>query len=96
MKGALIGLAIAITLLALAYFKLAVYRTKTSIDFHVHDTYFVIDNTVAIVFALLVMGTFFSTGGLIGTQAKNKVFWLLAVLFLLIDTYYAISFFKDI
>lgn len=92
MKGALIGLFLGIALLALIYFKLAVYRSKTSFDIYFHDTYFVINNTFAVVFALIFLGTFFSIGGIIGMHFRSKLFLLLTVLFLAIDIYYVVSF----
>jgi hypothetical protein len=94
MKGALIGLFIGLTLLVFLYFKLAPYRSSTSFDIHVHDTYFVLDYLSATGFALIFLGTFFAIGGIIYTHFKSKLFWLLTVLFLSIDTFCAASFFK--
>jgi len=94
MKGALIALFLGIALLVMIYFKLVVYRSKTSFDIHFHDTYFVLDYASAIVLAIILLGTFFSIGGIIGTHFKSKLFWILTVLFISINTYYVVSFNK--
>jgi hypothetical protein len=94
MKGALIGLFIGLTLLVFLYLKLAPYRSSSSFDIHVHDTYFVLNYLSAIGFCLIILGTFFAIGGIIGTQFKGKLFWILALLFLSIDIYYGVSFYK--
>jgi hypothetical protein len=94
MKGALIGLFIGISLLLFLYFKLAPYRSSTSFDIHFHDTYFVLDYLSAIGFSLILLGTFFAIGGTIGTHFKSKLFWILTVLFLSIDTVYIVSLYK--
>lgn len=94
MKGALIGLFFGLTLLVLLYFKLTPYRSNSSFDIHFHDTYFVLDYVSAIGFAFILLGTFFSIGGIIGTRFKSKLFWILTVIFLSINIYYGVSFYK--
>jgi|GEM_PF-1591956 len=94
MKGALISLSVGVVLLVIIYFKLSVYRGKGSFDIHFHDTYFVLSYFSVIVFSLLLLGTFFSIGGVIGTHFKSKLFWILTILFLSIDTYYVVAFYK--
>lgn len=94
MKGALIALLIGISLLLFLYLKLDIYRGKTSFDIHLHDTYFQVDYVSAIVLVLISLGTFFSIGGVIGTHLRNKSFWILMVLFLSIDTYFVVKFYK--
>lgn len=93
MKGALIALLAGVALVFYIYFKLAINKSKTAIDFHLHDTYLVLDYTTAIILALILLGTFFSIGGLISTRFSSKLFWVLAVLFLSAGSYYAVSFY---
>lgn len=94
MKGALIALFIGLALLVLLYFRTTIYSSKGTIDIHLHDTYFVLSNASVIIFILLFLGTFLSVGGIIGSFFKSKLFWVLAVLFLSIDTYYIVTFYK--
>ena len=92
MKGALVGLFVGIVLLILLYFKIDVYRSKGTIDIHLHDTYFVLSYSSVAIFILLFLGTFFSIGGMIGSIFKSKLFWILTILVLSIDAYYISSF----
>ena len=94
MKGALIALFIGLALLFILYSRLDIYGTKGTIDIHLHDTYFVLSYASVIVFILLFLGTLFSVGGAIATYFKSKLFCLLLVLFLSIDTYYIVTFYK--
>lgn len=95
MKGALIGLFIALALLVLLYFRMNVYSSKGTIDVHVHDTYFVLSYASVIVFVLLFVGTFLAVGGMIGSFFRSKLFWVLTVLFLSIDVYCIITIYKS-
>jgi branched-subunit amino acid ABC-type transport system permease component len=75
MKGALISLVIGIVLLLLIYFRLDVYyRTRSGIDIYFHDTYFIVSYASVVSFVLLILGLFFSAGGIIGTRFKSKLF----------------------
>ena len=94
MKGALIALFIGIVLLVAVYFKLSIYRSKSSFDIHLHDAFYVLDYTSAIILGFMMLGTFFSVGGIIGTHFKSKLFVVLVMLFLSIDTFYVVSFYK--
>jgi hypothetical protein len=95
MKGALIALLIGIVLLILLYLRIEMRSSRGTIDIHLHDTYFVLSYASVVVFLLLFLGTFFALGGIIGSHFKSKVFWTLVVLFLSIDTYYVVSFYKS-
>ncbi len=94
MKAALISLFFGFVLLVLLFLKMDVYKSKGTIDVHLHDTYFVLSYASVMVFVLLFLGTFFSVGGIIGTYFKSKLFWILCVLCLSIDTYYFMKFYK--
>jgi hypothetical protein len=94
MKGAFIGLFIGFALLVFSFLILNTYRSNTSFTIHYQDTYFVLEYGTAVVFALVLLGMFFSIGGLIGTYFKGKLFWTIAIICLAISTYYAISFYK--
>jgi uncharacterized membrane protein (UPF0136 family) len=93
MKGAFIAFVIGLVLLLAIYFKLRVYRSKSSFDIHIRDTFYVIQYSHAVVAALLVLGFFFSIGGVIGTYFKSKLFLVLATLFSLLLTYIAVPFY---
>jgi hypothetical protein len=92
MKGALIAFFIGIATLFFLYTSIDVYRSKETINIHWHDTYFVLSYTAVVVFVLLFLGTFFSIGGLVGSYFRSKLFWVLAVSFLAVDTYYIVTF----
>lgn len=87
MKTALIFLAIAIVLLFLFWLKVDVWFGDSTIDIHFHDTYFVIACWHFILFVFLILGTFSSLGGIIGTKFKNKLFIAVLLIFLAVDAY---------
>lgn len=94
MKGAIISLLIGIGLLVLVGRNADVRFFPSSVDVHVHDTYFVLDYTFFVLSLLVYLGFFFSVGGLISTHFKGKVYWLLLILALLTTAYYFIDFFN--
>lgn len=94
MKGALIALFIGLALLVLLCFRMDIYRSKGTIDIHLHNTYFVLSHASVVVFILLFLGTFFAKGGISGRYFKSKLFRVLVVIFLSIDTYYMVSFYR--
>ncbi len=87
MKTALIFLATAILLLLLFWWRSDVYFGDSTIDIHVHDTYYVIDRWHLVLVIILFLGTFASLGGVIGTKLKNKFFLIAMILFLSGDAY---------
>jgi hypothetical protein len=87
MKTALIFLGVAILILILLWSRVDVWFTDSTIDIHVHDTYFVIPRWHIIFFAILFLGTFSSLGGVIGTRFRNKFFIVFLIIFVVIDTY---------
>lgn len=90
----MLALVIGIALLIFVYFKTAVYATKESLDFHLHDTYFVLSYPFAIGFVVLFLGIFFSVGGIIGSRFKGKLFWMMLLLFLAAGFWYFFPFFQ--
>jgi hypothetical protein len=94
MKGAWIALLIALGLLIFLGFTSKVYNTSGTLDIQLHDTFFVLSYTTVIIFIILFLGTFFSIGGIIGTHFKSNLFWVLIILFLSIDIYLLVPFFK--
>jgi len=94
MKGAFIALVIGIVLLLLLYFGLDIYSRKNMVNIHLHDTYFVLNYASVFLFLLLFLGTFFTIGGIIGSQFKSKLFWILALFFITIDTYYFLTYYN--
>jgi hypothetical protein len=87
MKTALIFLAIAILLLVLIYSRVDIWFSESTIDVHIHDTYFVITRWHAIFLITLFLGTFSSLGGVIGTRFHNKFFLIAFILFTAFDLY---------
>jgi hypothetical protein len=92
-KGAFIGSLMAIALLMLAFIWLSGYKTESSFDVHIRDTWYILDYSIAIVFSILLIGTFFSIGGVIATHFKNKLFVILLVIFLSLDFFIIASFY---
>jgi cytochrome c oxidase subunit 1 len=87
MKTALIFLALAILLLVLFWWRFDVWFSDSTIDIHVHDTYYVIARWHAVLVTILFLGTFSSFGGVIGTRFRNKFFLIAVTIFLLADAY---------
>jgi hypothetical protein len=87
MKTAFLFLFISIVFLALIYSRVDVWFSPSTIDIHVHDTYFVIARRQAIFFIILFLGTFSSIGGVIGTKFGNKTFIVLLIIFVVVDIY---------
>jgi cytochrome c oxidase subunit 1 len=87
MKTALIFLAISILLLVLIYSRVDIWFGETTIDVHIHDTYFVIARWHAIFSIILFLGTFSSLGGAIGTRFHNKFFFIAFIVFAVFDLY---------
>lgn len=93
-KGALAGLAIGIALLCFIYSRWIVSVGTSSVDLHFRDTYVVFDPRMAILLCLLVLGTFFSVGGLIGTRFRSNRFRVLLLIFLLMDALCLVYFYR--
>jgi heme/copper-type cytochrome/quinol oxidase subunit 1 len=87
MRTAFIFLTIAILLLLLFWWKTDVQLSGSTIDIHVHDTYFVIDRLQFVLFFIVILGIFFTLGGLFGTRFRNKAFLITFLVFLAAGIY---------
>jgi len=89
MKTALIFLIVAILILVFLWTRVNVFsfRDATTIDIHVHDTYYVIDRWFVIIMIILFPGTLSSLGGVIGTGVRNKFFLIAFIIFVIADLY---------
>lgn len=87
MKSALIFLGVGILILILLCSRVDVWFTNSTVDIHVHDTYFVIARWHFILLIILILGTFSSLGGAIGTRFQNKAFIAFLFIFLAIDAF---------
>jgi hypothetical protein len=96
MKTALIFLVVAILILVLLWSRVDIWFSESTIDIHVHDTYFVIARWHFILLIILILGTISSLGGVIGTRLRNKPFLISFLIFLAIDAYLYLSFFRSL
>ena len=87
MKTALAFLFISILILLFLLSKTDIFFGKSTVDIHVHDTYFVIDRLQFIFFIVLILGTVSSFGGVIGTRFRSKAFLIAFLIFLAADVY---------
>ena len=81
MKTALIFLVSRILLLLLFGITIDIWFWNSMIVIHVHYTYFVIAHWSAIIAIILILGTFSSLGGIIGTRFHNKFFLIAFALY---------------
>ena len=91
-KGAYTALLLAIAVLLLFYLNMDIYTTKTTLDIHVQDTFFILSYTAVAFILFLLLGTFFVLGGLIGSRFESKLFWVLVLLFAIMDLYFVTAF----
>jgi heme/copper-type cytochrome/quinol oxidase subunit 1 len=89
MKTAFIFLALSILLLILFWWRFDIWFSDSTIDIHVHDTYYVIARWHAVLVIILFLGTFSSFGGMIGTRFRNKFFLITLIIFFVADIYIA-------
>jgi len=87
MKTALTFLLISILVLLFLWSKTDIFFSKSTVDVHVHDTYFVIDKLQFILFIVLIPGTLSTLGGVIETRFRSKAFLLVLLIFLAADAY---------
>ena len=93
MRTALIFLAVGILLLLVLYSLVDVWFMPSSVDIHVHDTYFVIANIHVVPLMAIFLGNFFILGGVIGTRFRNKFFFIGLAILILADAYIVWTFY---
>lgn len=86
MKLAIGFLIIGIFLLLLFFLRSDIWISST-IDIHVHDTFYVIDKWHFAIAVFIYLLSFFSLGGVFGTRFKNRKFLVTCIITLLIDGY---------
>ncbi|HVG41676.1 MAG TPA: hypothetical protein VM888_08695 [Chitinophagaceae bacterium] len=91
MRGALIALLIGILLLTLCYLSITSWFRATTVDIHIHDTYYIITYRFLIIFIILFLGTLFSLGGSISTAFRHKYFLIFLFAFTAADIYFIIK-----
>jgi hypothetical protein len=74
--------AVAILVLILLSLRTDVWFTKSRVDIHFQDTYFVPAQFPIVTLIILMLGTFFSLGGTIGTRLKNRLFLFSFLIFI--------------
>lgn len=84
MKLAIGFLIIGIFLLSLFFHRSDIWISST-IDIHLHDTYYVFDKWHFAIVVFIYLLSFFSLGGAIGTRFKNKKFLVTWIITLLVD-----------
>lgn len=88
MKTALLFLSIPILFLIISLNRVDVWMINSkTIDIHFHNTYFVIDHVTALIALVVVLGTFFFTGGVIGTKFRKRFFLIGFLIFIVVDLY---------
>ena len=85
MKIAVILVVIGIALLGFYLYPAIVHLGSTTVDIHLNDTYFVIDNSHFVIAVALFLLTLFGFGGIMGTGVKNRMFLLIFFIALVLD-----------
>src|SRR5919202_576751 len=88
MKAAFILLTIGLIILLLFAFLFDVTLAGSTLDFHVHDTYYVTDIKSAIIFVILFLATLFFIGESIKTKFKSVPFLILLLFIFSADIYF--------
>jgi len=91
MKTAFAFLFAGIILLIFLYSKGAIFFTGSTIDIHLHDTYYIIAYFHLIVLVVLFLGTLFAIGGILGTLLRNKYFIWMTFIFFLVDVFFIVQ-----
>lgn len=74
MRLAIVFLVVGIVLLGGLYWQYALPSKDGTLDFHFHDTYFVVEKKSAIIGTALVLLSLFAIGGCLGTGFRNRSF----------------------
>lgn len=82
MKTALSFLAVAALLLILLGSVVDIWFSSSTVDIHIHDTYFVLPHWHFVLLIILTLGTISSLGGVMGTKFRNKAFTIFLLIFL--------------
>jgi heme/copper-type cytochrome/quinol oxidase subunit 1 len=80
---AILGLLLLVLLLSRGGMQL----TASTVDIHLFDTYFVMTYFHFVLLFMMVLGSFFSIGAVVGTRFRNAYFLGMLLLFVLADTF---------
>lgn len=96
MRVAVIFLVAGIILLSLFLYPALVRSDSTTVDFHFHDTYLVIQMLHFVIVIGLFALTLFGLGGVIGTGFRSKAFLLTFLIAILLDGLVAWSIYNQL
>ena len=91
MRSALISLVLIVALITYYIVKYNVNIWGSTLDIHVHDTYYVVAHFQFML--LSIIATFFFLGGATGTKFRNRYFLYPLLLLIAFDLYWIIMFF---
>ena len=84
MKGAVIGIITGVLGLLLLFPLSIIQLQDGTVDIHLLDSYYVITYPIALLYLAVILGGFFSLGGLMESRFRDRRFWLSLLLCLVV------------